>query len=153
MQLGVAKEFWRLTRFSIVGALATGLYTAAAMIAVEVGGVTPIVGVTIGYCASFLVSYVGHLRLTFAVPGRYRDYGLNFTANSIASFFLSTIVMWMATKIFRVDYKLALILVAIIIPICIYESILGTSASRRYRYNQPATQDHPEIGRCACDVL
>jgi len=116
----VANEFWRLTRFSIVGVVATGVYIVAAMIAVEVGGVAPVIGATIGYCASFLVSYIGHLRFTFAVPGRYRDYVLKSAVSSAAAFFLSTIVMWMATKILRIDYRVALVAVAIIIPIGSY---------------------------------
>jgi putative flippase GtrA len=116
----VANEFWRLTRFSIVGVLATGVYIIATIIAVEAGGVAPIVGATIGYCASFLVSYIGHLRFTFAVPGRYRDYFLKAVVGSAAAFFVGTTVMWMATKIIRIDYRVALVAVAIIVPICSY---------------------------------
>jgi putative flippase GtrA len=84
----VANEFWKLTRFSIVGVFATGVYIIAAMIAVEAGGLAPVIGATIGYCASFLVSYLGHSRFTFAVPGRYRDYVLRSAVSFAATFFL-----------------------------------------------------------------
>jgi putative flippase GtrA len=120
MQKGVANEFWRLTRFSIVGAVATGVYIVAAMIAVEVGGVAPVIGATIGYCASFLVSYIGHLRFTFAAPGRYRHYFLKFSVGSAASFCLSTTVVWVCTAILKIDYKLTLIGIGFIIPLCNY---------------------------------
>jgi putative flippase GtrA len=133
----VANEFWRLTRFSIVGVLATGVYIIAAMIAVEAGGVAPVVGATIGYCASYLVSDVGHLRFTFAVPGRYRDYVLKSVVGSAAAFFLSTIVMWMATKILRIDYRVALVAVAIIVPICSY------LVNRFWVFLHPADADSP----------
>ena len=116
----VANEFWRLTRFSVVGVLAIGVYIIAAMIAVEAAGVAPVVGSIVGYCASFLVSYIGHLRFTFAVPGRYRDYVLKAIVGSAAAFFVSTVVMWMATKILRIDFRVALVAVAIIVPICSY---------------------------------
>jgi putative flippase GtrA len=82
--------------------------------------VSPVVGAIIGFCASFLVSYVGHFRFTFAVPGRYRDYVLKFAVSSLASFLISTITMWTATNILRIDYKIALVTVAVLIPICSY---------------------------------
>jgi len=120
MHVRFASELWKLSRFSIVGVIATGVYVVAAMIAVAAGDVSPIVGATIGFCASFLVSYVGHFRFTFAVAGRYRDYVVRFAVSSVASLFLSTIAIWVSTKILNIDYRLALIAVSIIIPICSY---------------------------------
>lgn len=120
MRGGFANEFWRLARFSVVGALATGIYVLAALIAVEIIGLTPIIGATIGFCASFLVSYIGHLRFTFAAPGRYRDYVLKFGVSSLASFLISTLAMWVFTKLLMMDYRIALVGVAVIIPICSY---------------------------------
>ena len=120
MYLRVASELWRLARFSIVGAIATGVYVVVAMIAIGAGGATPMVGATVGFCASFLVSYVGHFRFTFAVPGRYRDYVVKFAVSSMVSLLLSTSAIWVTTKILKIDYRLALVAVAIIIPICNY---------------------------------
>src|SRR5262245_22640515 len=118
--MGLIAEFWRLIRFSLVGAIATVVYVLAAMLAVERLGFGPMVGATVGFCASFAFSYVGHFHFTFAVPGRYRDYVVKFGLSSIASFLSSTTVMWVATKLVGVDYRIALIAVAIIIPICSY---------------------------------
>ncbi|MGM5024454.1 GtrA family protein [Tardiphaga sp. 367_B4_N1_1] len=120
MQSGLINEFWRLARFSLIGAVATAVYVLAAMMAVEWAGVGPMVGSTIGFCASFAVSYLGHFHFTFAVPGRYRDYVVKFAVSSAASFLISTLAMWLATKLFGIDYRIALIAVAIIIPICSY---------------------------------
>jgi putative flippase GtrA len=120
MRPGYASELWKLVRFSAVGALATIVYVVAAMVAVAIGGVAPVVGAVIGFCASFLVSYVGHLRFTFAMPGRYRDYVVKFAVSSLASFLISTITMWIATEVLRIDYKVALVMVAVLIPVCSY---------------------------------
>lgn len=120
MKSGYADEFWRVVRFLIVGGTATGVYIAVAMVVVEFGHFSPVLGAVIGYCASFLVSYVGHLRFTFAVSGRYRDYVLKATVSSLASFFISTFAMWLATKMLMIDYRVALVAIAIIIPICNY---------------------------------
>lgn len=120
MRPGYVSEFWKLVRFSAVGGLATAVYVAAAMLAVAIGGVSPVVGAVIGFCASFLVSYVGHLRFTFAMPGRYRDYVVKFAVSSLASFLISTFTMWAATEILRIDYKIALVMVAVLIPVCSY---------------------------------
>ncbi|MEH2470451.1 putative flippase GtrA [Nitrobacteraceae bacterium AZCC 2161] len=120
MRSGLFSEFWRLVRFSMVGGLATGVYLLAALIAVEGLGVSPLIGATIGFCASFVVSFIGHFRFTFAVAGRYRDYVLKFAVSSVLSFLISTLAMWLATRILMIDYRIALIAIAIIIPICSY---------------------------------
>ena len=120
MRPGYVNEFWKLVRFSAVGGVATMVYVTAAMIAVAFGGVSPTVGAVIGFCASFLVSYVGHFHFTFAVPGRYRDYVLKFAISSLASFLISTTTMWGMTNVLMIDYKIALVAVAVLIPICSY---------------------------------
>lgn len=120
MRSGLLSEFWRLVRFSMIGGLATGVYLLAALIAVEGLGVSPMIGAAIGFCASFVVSFLGHFRFTFAMSGRYRDYVLKFAVSSLVSFLMSTLAMWLATKMLMIDYRIALIAIAIIIPICSY---------------------------------
>jgi putative flippase GtrA len=120
MQSELVAEFWRLARFSLVGATATIVHIGVAMGAVAVAGTNPTVGSMIGFVAAFLVSYVGHFRFTFAVAGRYRDYLSKFAVNSLASFILSTGAVWVATAILGVDYRPALIALAVIVPICNY---------------------------------
>jgi putative flippase GtrA len=120
MRPGLVAEFWRLARFSTVGGLATIVHIGVAMAAVAAGGANPTVGATIGFVAAFLISYLGHFRFTFAVSGRYRDYLLKFSVSSLASLFLSTGVVWVATEILGIDYKPALIALAIIVPVCNY---------------------------------
>jgi putative flippase GtrA len=120
MRPGLVAEFWQLARFSTVGGLATIVHIGVAMVAVAAAGANPTVGAMIGFIAAFLVSYLGHFRFTFAVSGRYRDYLLKFAASSLASFFLSTGAVWVATAILGIDYKPALIALAIIVPVCNY---------------------------------
>jgi putative flippase GtrA len=103
-----------------VGAIATGVHIGVAMIAVAAAGVSPTVGATTGFLSAFIVSYVGHFRFSFAVSGRYRNYLLKFAVSSLASFLLSTAAVWVATAILGIDYKPALIALAIIVPICNY---------------------------------
>lgn len=107
-------------RFSLVGAIATAIYMLTAMTAVERLHVSPMIGATLGFCASFVVSYIGHFHFTFAVPGCYRDHVVKFAVSSIASFLISTAAMWLAAKLLRIDYRIALIAIAFIIPICSY---------------------------------
>jgi putative flippase GtrA len=120
MQSGLAQEFWRLARFSTVGVVATVVHIGVAMTAVAVVGVNPTIGAVIGFCAAFVVSYFGHFRFSFAVPGRYRDYLLKFAVGSLVSFLLSTTAVWVATAILGIDYKPALIALAIIVPVSNY---------------------------------
>jgi putative flippase GtrA len=120
MQTGLAEEFWRLARFFAVGTIATIVHIGVAMIVVAAAGANRTVGAMIGFVAAFMVSYFGHFRFSFAASGRYRDYLLKFAVSSLASFLLSTAAVWVATAILGIDYKLALIALAIIVPVCNY---------------------------------
>jgi putative flippase GtrA len=120
MQTGLAEEFWRLARFFAVGTIATIVHIGVAMIVVADAGANPTVGAMIGFIAAFMVSYFGHFRFSFAASGRYRDYLLKFAVSSLASFLLSTAAVWVATGILGIDYKPALIALAIIVPVCNY---------------------------------
>ena len=120
MQSGLVEEFWRLARFSTVGAVATVVHIGVAMTAVAAAGVSPTVGAVIGFIAAFTASYVGHFRFSFAVGGRYRDYLLKFAIGSLVSFLLSTMSVWLATAVLGIDYKPALVALAIIVPACNY---------------------------------
>ena len=117
---GLAEELSRLARFSAMGAIATGVHVGVAMIAVAAAGVSPTVGATTGFLSAFIVSYVGHFRFSFAATGRYRDYLLKFAVASLASFLFSTTAVWLATTVLGVDYRLALFVLAIIVPVCNY---------------------------------
>jgi putative flippase GtrA len=120
MQTGLAEEFWRLARFFAVGTIATIVHIGVAMIVVAAAGANPTVGAMIGFIAAFMVSYFGHFRFSFAASGRYRDYLPKFALSSLASFLLSTAAVWVATAILGIDYKPALIALAIIVPVCNY---------------------------------
>jgi putative flippase GtrA len=120
MQSGLAEEFWRLARFSIVGVVATVLHIGVAMIAVAAAGANPTVAAMIGFTAAFAVSYFGHFRFTFAASGRHRDFLLKFAVSSLASLVLSTGMVWVATAILGIDYKPALFALAVIVPVCNY---------------------------------
>jgi putative flippase GtrA len=120
MQSGLAEEFWRLARFSVVGVVATVLHIGVAMIAVAAAGANPTVAAMIGFTAAFAVSYFGHFRFTFAASGRHRDYLLKFAVSSLASLVLSTGMVWVATAILGIDYKPALFALAVIVPVCNY---------------------------------
>jgi putative flippase GtrA len=120
IQSGLAEELWRLARFFAVGTIATIVHIGVAMIVVAAAGANPTVGAMIGFVAAFMVSYFGHFRFSFAASGRYRDYLLKFAVSSLASFLLSTAAVWVATAILGIDYKPALIALAIIVPVCNY---------------------------------
>ena len=120
IQSGLPEEFWRLARFSAVGAITTVVHIGVAMTVVAAAGANPSVGAMIGFIAAFMVSYFGHFRFTFAASGRYHDYLPRFAVSSLASFLLSTAAVWVATAILGIGYKSALIALAIVVPVCNY---------------------------------
>jgi putative flippase GtrA len=153
MQLGFAEEFWRLMRFSAVGGVATVIHIGIAMALVAAAGANPTVGAMIGFATAFLVSYLGHFRFTFAVSGRHRDFLLKFAVSSLASFLLSTTAVWAATAVLGINYKPALIALAIIVPVCnyivnrfwVFLQPVGSSSARLS--SSPRNKD-----ACGCNV-
>ncbi|MFZ5736406.1 GtrA family protein [Rhodopseudomonas palustris] len=113
----LAQEFWRLMRFSAVGALATAIHIGLAMACVAYVGLSPMVATVVGFFGSFLFSYVGHFRFTFMVPGRYRDYIAKFAVSSAISFAISTGTVWLATSVLGIDYRPAMLALAVIVPL------------------------------------
>jgi putative flippase GtrA len=96
------------------------VHIGVAMMVVAGAGANPTIGSMIGFVSAFVVSYAGHFHFTFAVPGRYRDYLFKFVFSSMISFVLSTGAVWVATAVFGIDYRPALIALAIIVPACNY---------------------------------
>lgn len=114
------REFWTLVRFSVVGVAATAAYIIVSMAMISFGAVNPVVGSVMGFCASFLISYFGHFRFTFAATGGHRDYLLKFAVNSIAVLLFSTFMVWLVASVLRMDYRIAVGISAIVIPVFNY---------------------------------
>jgi putative flippase GtrA len=113
-------EFWRLTRFSMVGAVATVIHVVVAMLVISSTGISPTLGSIVGFFAAFTFSYLGHFRFSFAVVGRHRNFLLKFAVGSAVSFCLSTTVVWVCTAILKIHYKPTLIGIGFILPLCSY---------------------------------
>jgi putative flippase GtrA len=139
-------EFWRLTRFSVVGAVATVVHVVVAMFVISSTDISPTLGSIVGFFAASTFSFIGHFRFTFAVVGRHRHYFLKFAVSSVVSFCLSTTVVWVCTAILKVHYKPTLIGIGLIIPLCSY------LINRFWVFFQPPARDNLEMGRGVCDV-
>jgi putative flippase GtrA len=120
MRPAFLNEFWRLTRFSMVGAVATIIHVVVAMLVISSTGISPTLGSIVGFFTAFMFSYLGHFRFTFAVVGRHRHFFLKFAVGSAVSFCLSTTVVWVCTAILKIDYRPTLLGIGLIIPLCSY---------------------------------
>lgn len=93
----------RLARFTGVGAVATLVHVAVALVTAPVMG-DPRLANLAGFCAAFAVSYLGHFHMTFrlgAEPGARHDVHLaRFLAVSLLSLGLSSgLVAWLTVGI------------------------------------------------------
>ena len=120
MREHLLQEFWRLVRFSAVGGIATLVHIGLAMACVAYLGLSPIAATTVGFLGAFAFSYVGHFKFTFMAPGRYRDYIAKFAISSLASYVVSTGSVWLATSVLGIDYRPAMLALAVIVPLCNY---------------------------------
>ena len=107
-------------RFGLVGILATLVHIGFAFIAKYVWQVSPQMANSLGFSLAFLISYTGHLRFTFQKRRSKRIYLQRFLVLSIASFFLSSAIVYVVTTLGGGSFALAIGIVAISIPILSY---------------------------------
>lgn len=113
-------ETGRVLRFGVVGIAATLIYVVAAMFADEWLGFTVVAGAIFGQAASTAVSYFGHLYYSFRVKSDHRVFLWRFVLVSLLTLALNVGVSWVLTQVFGASHRIAIIVVAILIPITNY---------------------------------
>jgi putative flippase GtrA len=113
-------EVGRILRFGVVGISATLVYIAAAMFADEWLGFTAVAGAIVGQAASTAVSYFGHLHYSFRVKSDHRVFLWRFTLISLVVLVLNTGVSWTLTDVFGTSHRIAIAVLAVLIPITTY---------------------------------
>jgi putative flippase GtrA len=113
-------EAGRLVRFGIVGALASIVYAGVTFLIVSAGLGGPLAATIVGQMAAGVVSYIGHLRYSFAVEPDHRVFLWRFIAVAIIAFAANILTTWLLTAVLRVSYIYAIVAVTVLIPIINY---------------------------------
>lgn len=109
-----------LGRFASVGVIATLVHVSVAF-GLGVGlGWTSMSANSGGFLTAVFVSYWGHLRFSFLKPNSKRSYVWRFVVLSLSSYAFSSLIVFVMTHVFEASLGLALVLVAICVPVLSY---------------------------------
>lgn len=107
----------QLTRFGLVGAIATGLHVLVATGMHDLWGMSPLLANMAGFVAAFLFSYLGHYHWTFTSVVSHGTSFPRFLLVSVSAFFVSQVIVWAGTHVFAMPMKLAMVPVAVFVPL------------------------------------
>lgn len=107
----------QLLRFGGVGALATVLHVAVAMLASELAGAAPLLANGLGFAVALLWSYLGHGRLSFRTELRHDIHGPRFFVVALAGFLVSSGITQIISVSYGGPFALAMFVVALVVPL------------------------------------
>ena len=109
-------ELGRLARFGLTGIVATLTYGGVSSAFVETGLTRPVAAAVIGYLASVMVSYFGHLHFSFRVKPDHQTFFWRFSVAAAISFPLTVLITYVVTDILGESYRLSIAAVMVMIP-------------------------------------
>jgi putative flippase GtrA len=110
----------RLARYGITGGLSAGTHLGTLTLLVELAGVRPVVGSTVGFLLSVAVSYTLQRTWVFAHAGRHRTLLPRFLIVTGVALALNTVVIHLGTEVFSIHYALVQLVAIVLIPISNY---------------------------------
>jgi putative flippase GtrA len=113
-------ELLRIGRFGLVGITATLVYAASSLLSVRELGVTTVVGTTIGYLLSTIISYFGHMGFSFSVESDHGDYLPKFALLSVISYGINVGMVILIVDYLQFPYSVAVAVLTVMIPIINY---------------------------------
>jgi putative flippase GtrA len=116
------REMLRLFRFGLTGVVATTVYATVSLLAIEAFGAAPVAGSILGYAAATGVSFYGHSLFSFQVRLDHGTALRRFLLLAVASFVLSTGLMWLIADNMGLSHRIAVAVIVIVIPINNYIS-------------------------------
>ena len=106
----------QLFRFGFVGGLATLVHVLMAL-AAQTAFNLPAQGANLaGFCAAVVVSYLGHMRFTFAVSAGSGAQFLRFAVLSCLSLMTSSATVWLITTQLGASFAMAMVAVTVLVP-------------------------------------
>jgi putative flippase GtrA len=117
--------------FAVVGAAATLTHVTAALIARELGGLSPLTANFVGYAAAVGVSYVGNARLTFRRRALHGPQFLRFVVVSLLGLGVTQGLTWLLVERLGWPFWAGLGVVAVAVP------ALSFGLSRVWAFREP----------------
>ncbi len=110
----------QLLRFAGVGGLATLTHVLVASIVHALFAAPDLWSNFGGFCASVLISYLGHSRFTFATEPNHKQHLPRFVFVSLTGLAASSFIVWLISTFTDGGFYLAMALVALIVPLATF---------------------------------
>lgn len=104
-------------RFAAVGLLATAVHVGIALLLTEAAAFGALSANLLAFCVALGVSYGGNRRWTFAATGPHRRQALRFAFVAIVALLLNQLIVHVAVDRWALDFRLALAIVVLVVPI------------------------------------
>jgi putative flippase GtrA len=113
-------DLGRLVRYGISGGLSALTHVGTLALLVELAGVRPVVGSTVGFVLSIAVSYGLQRTWVFASAGRHRTLLPRFLTVTAAALVLNAVVLHVGTEVLEAHYVAVQIVALVLIPLSNY---------------------------------
>jgi putative flippase GtrA len=108
-----------LAIFGVVGIAATVTHYGAALLFVELFGISSQISNLIGFWIAFGVSYFGQSVITFRSRPSLSNFS-KYAALAIFNYLMSAGVLYLLERTLDVDYRVALMVIVILVPLVSY---------------------------------
>ncbi|MCP4305548.1 MAG: GtrA family protein [bacterium] len=136
----LAIEALRVLRFGAVGLSSALVYAVVSGFLVGTGSLSLIPGTSVAYVASFLVSYFGHIHVSFRVEPNHRLMLLRFIALGMVSFVITLGATWCFDRVLGAPHYVSILVVIVLIPAINY-------VASRFWVFLPAVSPPPAVDR------
>jgi putative flippase GtrA len=109
--------FWQFMRFATVGGFATLLHYSVLIALVELGGLSPLAGTSVGYVCGGLFSYAMNYYFTFDSDGHHGKTLAKFVIVVAAGFFINGFILQTLISSLAMNYLLAQAIATILVLI------------------------------------
>ncbi|MDR1856710.1 MAG: GtrA family protein [Desulfovibrio sp.] len=106
-------------RFGAVGGTSSIVYGSIGLLTVKLMGLPVLVGNTIAYVISFVVSYLGQSLLTFQAHLQHKSMLPKYMATQGIGFGLNSVIIWVLTGI-GLAYEYAMPIAIFLVPVVVY---------------------------------
>ncbi len=112
----------QISRFAVIGLIATGVHLTVAGFAHYGLGMTPLVANFVAFLVAFGVSFTGHYFWTFGQTSSVRSAMVRFFLVSVSGLAINQAIVWIVVNVMGQSFLLAMALAVLIIPVASFVS-------------------------------
>ena len=114
------ESLYQLSRFGVVGVIATGVHGFSLYLLVESILLTPLVANSFAFLLAVVVSYVGHYRWTFNANSKHVHTFAKFFILALSGFILNALIMEVTANVMGLHYLIGFAIIVLTVPAATY---------------------------------